>query len=226
MSRDNRFVLLILSAIGLPFLIIGLVFTIFLADAMNEEAARVAVLTPMSATRLSDTPPGREILVEGRVSDRNSLRFRSYVAFIVEECEIDRDGDEECRVVNRVTPPLEIALPDGPVQIANDTYSLQGMTSTAYQGDLEYSGIEAGAPVIVVGTLAPRDGSPQLQAEFIAHGTQADYIASQRIGSIVWRLFGLLFAVIGAALIIAALVLALRSWSVTKHLFQKKSFSD
>jgi spore maturation protein SpmB len=113
-------------------------------------------------------------------------------------------------VVARVTPPLRINLSQGYVNVANDSYSLADM-STVYDGDLQYDGIEPEAAVVAVGTLLPADGALQIEAEFIALGSQTSYVESLRREALIWYIIGTIFGLIGVGLLAAAVVVAIKA---------------
>jgi hypothetical protein len=201
---------MILTIIGLPFLVLGGCFAFVAGPHSAQTADRIASFNPMSAAQLGDLRPGREVLIEGRMSGRNEIYTRNYVAYVVSRCTTDSDGDTDCDVVARVTPPLRINLSQGYVNVANDSYSLADM-STVYDGDLQYDGIEPEAAVVAVGTLLPADGALQIEAEFIALGSQTSYVESLRREALTWRIIGTIFGLIGVGLLAAAVVVAIKA---------------
>ena len=211
MSDTGKDLRLIFSIIGIPLLIAGVLVTWFVPRSISRDIARIEALTPVRATVLSDSRPGREALVEGWISDRNPAQLETYVAYIVEELETDSEGDESWEYQTSVTPPLLIELSDGLVQIENYDISSTN-NSSVEEGDIRYRGLEAGDPVIAVGILAERADYPRLNGEFVAYGSQADYIAAQRRSMIFWIIFGLLFACVGGIFMAVVLMSIIGPW--------------
>ena len=187
-------------------------------------ANRVARLTPVTLAELATSQPGQEVLVEGQVSGENPLRSTSYgfVAYLREEREIENDEGTpdpgSWSVHERVTPPLLLSLSGSLVQIANDDYELldaetieEGPGLDRYSGT-RYKGLKIGAPVIAVGIVAAGREAPSIEAEFIARGTQASYIARRRSGSIVFCVGSLLVAVLGGLVLLRDRVGRLLPW--------------
>jgi hypothetical protein len=175
-------------------------------------ANRVKGLTPVTTVAaLTDSQPGRQVLVEGYVSSHNPVQLESlgFVAYIREGREIHTDdkgtpAPGSWSVRERVTPPLLLELSDGLVQIENDDYDLEnGRTSegeTSFSGrysDTRYKGIEVGDAVIAVGVVGEGAERPPIKADFIARGTQASYVASQRSGGIIFFVISVVVAVVG-----------------------------
>ena len=146
----------------LPLLIAGIVFLgfgttfafLFPADSA-ERADRLEALVPKSVTQLSDTPANDDVFIEGVISADNLTVYDAYVAYKSEKCTTDSEGDTECELIERATPPLVIQVPDGVVQVINNTYTLGGSFSVYREGDLDYIGFVAGDTVILEGVVLP-----------------------------------------------------------------------
>jgi hypothetical protein len=178
-------------------------------------ANRVKGLTPITVAALTDSQPGRQVLVEGHVSSRNPVQseFLGFVAYIREEREIHTDDEGtpspgSWSVSGRVTPPLLLELSDGLVQVENDDYDLEnGRTieeepfSFDEYSDTRYQGIEIGDAVIAVGVVGADAEPPQIKADFIALGTQASYVASQRSAGVIFFVISVVVAVVGGIFI-------------------------
>jgi hypothetical protein len=178
-------------------------------------ANRVKGLTPITVAALTDSQPGRQVLVEGHVSSRNPVQseFLGFVAYIREKREIHTDDEGtpspgSWSVSGRVTPPLLLELSDGLVQVENDDYDLENGTTIEEEpfsfdeySDTRYQGIEIGDAVIAVGVVGADAEPPQIKADFIARGTQASYVASQRSAGVIFFVISVVVAVVGGIFI-------------------------
>ena len=203
----ERFVLLL---IGGPFLLLGLAFGLWVSPSMRQEAADLALMAPATAAQLSDMAAGSRVLLEGHLSGRNRAYYQGYVAYIVDECHTDSDGDTDCDEVERVTPPLRLNASGGPVQIINQDYDLSGDIPIYYQDPFEDTGLKGEEAVIVLGALAPPDGEPKVRADYIAPGSQADQIAYLRSEATILLILGAIFGLIGAGLTAIGIVVLIR----------------
>ncbi len=177
---------------------------------------RVQRLTPItSVTVLGDVPAGNPILIEGRVSDRNpvNLEAHGFVAYLREgRAVVNARGTPSpgnWSVRERVTPPLWLELSGGLVYIENDDYDLEKgktieVTPSAFHrySGTRYNGIEIGDPVIAVGAVSARGAQPHLKADFVARGTHASYVASQRNAGVIFFVGSVLVAILGGIFIL------------------------
>ncbi|HEU4324874.1 MAG TPA: hypothetical protein VFS21_17140 [Roseiflexaceae bacterium] len=214
---------LFLLGFGLIFVLVGLGLAVVAAGEARAAADRAERLTPLGAAALEDSPPGREVLVEGAVSARNRALFQDMVAYVREEYRgTDSDGDSQWSEDERRTPPLWLDLPGGTARLADDTYTLEspaqrwqepgGLTWNGFSGEgtKRYRGFRAGDSVVAIGTLVAGQEGPELRAEFVAGGTRASYIASQRSGAAVLPWIGGIFTLVGAGLMAGGAWLLLR----------------
>lgn len=195
---------------GLAFVALGVFLGVFVAGESRASADRAERLVPAGAAALASAAPGSELLVEGTVSPRNTARFRDFVAYVREEFRgADDNGDEKWLEDERVTPPLLIEA-GGPVQLANDDYSLDGpheywkeeglnWSSSTEEGTKRYRGFVAGRPAMAIGTAAPGAEGNELRAEFVYGGTRAQYIAERRSSASIFPWVGLAVGLAGAA---------------------------
>ena len=181
----------------------------------TRAANQVKGLTPVTVAALTDSQPGYEVLVEGHVSSRNPVQPLSpgFAAYIREEREIHTDDEGTPEPGSwferqRVTPPLLLELSDGLVQIENDDYDLENGRTIEDEpsffdrySDTRYKGIEIGDAVIAVGVVGADAEPPQIKADFIARGTQASYIASQRSAGVIFFVISVVVAVVGGIFI-------------------------
>jgi hypothetical protein len=202
-----------------------------LTPYFDRERARVERLQPLSAAELAGSPPGREVLIEGRISRSNQARFREFVAYRQDvyngrRCE---DNNRTCLEFERlVAPPLLLEVPDGRVQLANEGYALRRPTvhwhdydytprrdPTTGEPSRSYRGLAVGDVVVVVGTVAATGGGPAIAAEWVAGGTRAEYLASVREPAADVFRFGVMS--IGVTILMAGLCVRLVWQAVRTH---------
>ena len=166
-------------------------------------ANRARELTPVTSAGLRDTEPGRDALVEARVSERNALKIHGFVAYVHEWREIDEEGEAgSWQEDARVTPPLLLELSDGLVQVGNDDYDLEDGHAIE-EGDAfeepetRYRGIRVGDSVLAVGSARAGAELPELEADFIALGTRERYVARRRLGGLIFCGFSVLVGAVG-----------------------------
>jgi hypothetical protein len=155
-------------------------------------------------------------LIEGRISERNPLHFRSFVAYVRYEYQgRDNDNDNEVKWVEdeRVTPPLLLDLPGGRIQLANSDYRLQGKLvkwqsepnltwdSWSQEGTKSYEGFERGNPVLAIGVVIERTTGREFRAEWLYGGTRSAYIEEQRRSAEIARWVGLVFLLVGVVIL-------------------------
>jgi hypothetical protein len=208
-----------LPGLGVIFAGVGVALLFFFAPLLNQEAERVETLPSLSAAAVAAGPPGREGLLEGRISERNPTYFRSFVAYVRYEYRgQDKDGADQWVEDERVTPALWLDVPGGRVQLENNTYSLQGdlirwqaepllrWDSFSQEGTKSYRGIERGNSVLAVGTVVEGAAGHLFRAELLYRGTRTSYSEGQRSSA---RLVGWLG---GAFSLIGLILLGLGGW--------------
>lgn len=178
-------------------------------------ANRVEGFTPITRmSLLGDMTPGKQVLVEGQISQRNPIKLQDhgFVAYLREgRAIVDSKGTPSAgnwSVSERVTPPLLIELSGGLAAITNDDYDLEnGKTIEAKPSafekysDTRYSGVERGDSVIAVGVVTAHGAQPTIKADFVARGTQANYAASQRNAGVIFFVISVVVAVVGGIFI-------------------------
>jgi len=201
----------IVGGIGLLFGIAGFVLWHFGPGMAAAEHARLAALPHPDAVSLTDTPTGREVIVDGRIAPDQPITFRNFVAYKKEEEQRDKRERERTgnwKTVETVTPPLHLIVgDDGSVRVVNADY---GLMFTKHQWtdeskiiDTQYLGLVAGEAVFVRGTAA----AGGIQAAFVGSGTRASYLATVEgnIGVVWW--LGVGFMTLGALMAAIAVVL-------------------
>jgi hypothetical protein len=221
--RGNLAGCLILPFIALMFGFVAVMLIVSGRDAARE-AELVSQLSPLSATVLEDSPPGRTALIEGRISERNQQRFREFVVYVREEYRgSDDDGDPEWYEDERVTPPLLVELTDGRVQIENADYRLEQPPVTwqedsalrwngiSGEGTKRYTGFVAGDPVTAMGTVVQGREGRALNAEWLYGGSRADYIADKESDAATLPWIG------GALGLVSAILLGVAGWLLLRR---------
>jgi hypothetical protein len=200
----------IVGLIGLLFGIAGYVVWHFAPAMVAAEHARLEALPSPDAVSLTDTPAGREVIVEGRIAPDQPVRFRNFVAYRKEEEQRDKKERERTgnwKVVESVTPPLRLIVGgDGSVRVLNAHYAVSSVTQWTDQAqiiDTHYSGLVAGEAVFVLGTTV----AGGLEAARVGSGTRASYLAevAGNIGVVWW--LGVGFMALGTLMAGIALVL-------------------
>jgi hypothetical protein len=201
---------LIVGGIGLVLAIAGALVATYAPGAVAARHARMTALPSPDAVVLADTPPGREVLIDGRIAPDQPVLFRNFVAFIKEEEERGKSSDDrkEWKVRERRAPPLHIARSgDESTRVVNVAYGLWGAKNSWRDEsqiiDTRYSGLVAGEAVVVHG----RTAAGGLEAIEVASGTRASYLAEIAGGvGVAWWL-GVGIATAGGVLLTVAIVL-------------------
>jgi hypothetical protein len=204
-SRNGRLV------VGVLFVASTLLCGLLALIVSNRAANRVEGLQPVGAAALMSSPPGTEVLIEAHLSDENPVLLEPYrfVVYVREGRSVrDDEGTWETgswSQQEQVTPPLLLDLTGSVVQIENDDYKLQDAHSVEAGGvagepsDTRFTGLRAGEPVLVVGTVLGGKEVGRVQAEFVAGGTQASYVAGQRSAGWIFGAASLVVALLGGA---------------------------
>ena len=201
----------IVGGIGLLFGIAGFVLWHYGPGMAAAEHARVAAIPNPDPISLTDIPPGREVIVEGRIAPDQPVTFRNFVAYKKEEEQRDeqeRKRSGNWKTVEMVTPPLHLIVGvDGNVRVVNAGYGLlytkTHWTDASKIIDTQYLGIAAGEAVFVRGTVA----AGGIEAAFVGSGTRASYLATVEgnIGVVWW--LGVGFMALGTLMSCIAVVL-------------------
>ena len=207
-SGSGRLVLGVLFVAGA--LSCGLL-TLIISD---RAAGRVQRLRPVGAAALMSSPPGTEVLIEAQLSDENPILFEPYrfVAYVREGRSVWEDEGKwetgSWSELERVTPPLLLDLAGSVVEIENDDYELQDAYSVETGGiagepdDTRFTGLRAGEPILVVGTVLGGKEVGRVKAEFIAEGTQASYVSGQRGAGRIIAAASVVVALLGGAFLL------------------------
>jgi hypothetical protein len=199
----------IVGLIGLVLGGAGFVVWYFVPGMVAAEHARLAALPSPDAISLTDTPPGREVIVEGRIAPDQPVRFRDFVAYKKEEEQRDKRERERTgnwKTVETVTPPLRLIVGgDGAVRVLDYgvMFAKTQWHDTSQIIDTNYTGLVAGEAVFVRGTTA----AGGIEAATVGSGTRASYLA--QVGGnagVAWWL-GVGFMALGALMAAIALVL-------------------
>lgn len=188
---------LILLGIGAVFLTAGALVSTLFINAIDANAARIAVIEQVDGAALRGATLGREVLLEGHISSDQPIVLRDFVAYIREERERSQKEPKPWRTREIVAPPLHIETSTGAVQVVNEGYVLAPISGQSdprtSRIETRYRGIRPGEEVLVVGKTAPGG----VAAEFVSVGTRESYLQSRALSSTLARWLGRLFLVLG-----------------------------
>jgi hypothetical protein len=171
--------LTVVSAFLLPMLPL-LAFFLLEAHLESNDLAAVERLAPQSAAQLGALPDGREVLIEGWLDPQNTKSLDSLPISIAESRYLDADLSEQW-YLSQVTAPFVVALPDGGVRVINRDYVLKNPLHTIEPYPRQrYRGLALGDRVTIIGTITHDSHGAAVQANTVAGGTRADYLALQQ----------------------------------------------
>jgi hypothetical protein len=210
----------VVGRVGLLLGVAGFTVWYYVPGIVAAEHARLEALPTPDAISLTDTPAGREVIVEGRIAPDQPVRFRDFVAYVKEEEQRDakeRERRGDWKVVETVTPPLRLIVgEDGSVRVLNATYTVIFAKSRwrdeAQIVETHYSGLVAGEAVFVRGSTT----AGGLDAATVGSGTRASYL-EQVAGNagVAWWL-GVSFMALGTVMAAVAVVLFVTAARMTR----------
>ncbi len=175
-----------------------LAFFLLEAGLASNEVAAVEQLVPQNVTELSALPDGQKILIEGWLDPRNTRSLDALPIYIQENRFLDADLSERW-APSQVTAPFVVALPDGVVRVINQDYVLKNPLHTIQPHSLtRYMGLALGDRVTVIGVVTHTVSGAAVQAQIVAGGSRADYVASQQrnaVAPVETAALGILFLV-------------------------------
>lgn len=199
--------LLLVGCLGLGC---GLLAGVLMPWLFDADTARVRRLQPISYVAFEDGAPGREALIEGRLSERNRAGAEGFVVYTRYVAQVEADGDRVWRSVETARPPLLVELPGGGLVRVRGDYTLSGSLESEERGPLRVEGLRAGAALIAVGELVEGQESVELQADLIAAGARDDYLRSSRGASAFFAIFGRSLLAVSALMLAGGILLLLR----------------
>ena len=192
-----------------PLLMLPAFFLLEAGTASNELAA-VERLEPQSAAQLSALPAGQGILIEGRLDLLNTRSLDSLLIYRAEDRYLDADLSGQW-YASQVASPFAVALSDGVVRVINRDYILKNPLHMIELSPLRrYSGLALGDRVTIIGAVTRDASGPAVQAEVVAGGTRADYLALQQKSAAAP-------AAIAALLTLLTVLLGLGLWLARKQ---------
>lgn len=209
---------LIVGGVGAVLGLAGFAVVWFLPGIIAAEHARLSALPAPGAVSLTDTPAGREVIVEGRIAPDQPTLFRDFVAYVKEEERRDGrdDDDREWKEVERRTPPLRLAADGGVIALVNANYSIVWAKTqwrdAARVIDTNYSGLVAREPVFARGRVA----TGGLDAIVVGSGTRESYLAQVAANAGVAWWLGTGLEITGAICVLIAGILLTVAWR-TSH---------
>jgi hypothetical protein len=205
---------LIVGGIGLVLAAVGTLVAVYAPPAIAARHAQLVALPSPDAVVLADTPPGREVLIDGRIAADQPMLFRNFVAFLKEEEQRGKSDDDptEWKVRERQAPPLHIERTgDESIRVVNFAYGLWG-AKTSWRDeskviDTRYTGLVSGEAVVVRGRTAVGG----IEAIEVASGTRASYLAEVAGNAGVAWWLGVGFMALGTLMAAIALVLFVKA---------------
>jgi hypothetical protein len=201
---------LIVGGIGAVLALAGTLVATYAPGAVAARHERMQALPSPGIAALTDTLPGREVLVDGLIASDQPVLLRNFVAFVKEEEQRGRSDDDpkEWKVRERQAPPLHIVLTgDDATRVVNFGYGLWG-AKTVWRDeskiiDTRYTGLVAGEAVVI----HARTATGGLEAIEVASGTRTSYLAgiAASVGVAWW--LGVGIGGVGAVVLIVATVL-------------------
>jgi len=193
---------------GLTVLLVGLLMAgtgaaVLLASLTGggEAILRLERARLLSAAGLSDSQPGGEVLLEGRISPRNDPLHGAMVAYQRASYQgSDSDGKDVWQQDERRTPALQIEVADGAVRLAEGAYDLAYYPHTEQSDRLVYRGFQAGDIVLVFGRTEAGSPGPAVRAERMLGGGRAEHLARLRADRAARQIVSGLFIILGLAI--------------------------
>jgi hypothetical protein len=185
--------------VGVALFLVGLFFSVLDPAITQYRLYSQESLPVLTMALLTSSQPGEQVLIEGRVSARNSMyeynsRFHNLVLYEVWEL-----SQGQPHVIARVMPPFSVDLPDGAVRIINDDYHFE--VGEEFSAINEYlKGFSAGDPILIFGTIVhDRDGAAFHATSIDQHSrhTYFEIRQFQRNNALYLVVPGLLSLVIG-----------------------------
>jgi len=189
--------------------------TCFAAIGAHQALQRVETTPLLDSIIFFDTPDQTQAFLESRISERNEIMFRDFVAYEIYHYEEGTDEDDDEWVFDeRIAPPIWIEIDDGQnerverIRLINRNYDLTAPPvdwspdETIRDGSLSYQGFRKGDQALIFGRIQRQAEDPQFEADWIYGGTMNDYISDQRVTRLITGGLSLLFSGIFIILII------------------------
>ncbi len=211
--RDGGWIVILVG--GVFFVIGGLIA--FGGAVSWLEARQLSTQPTLNLQALEAAALDETVLLEGTISENNTLQFRSFVAYYQdrydgEDCSHDDDGNLDCTSIwthqQRVIPSIWLDVPGGRTQVINTDYEIPYPTSwqsTEQLIDFEtmrYQGLEVGKPIFVKAVVSQAQDGVALTAEFVAGADRETYLGNERSSAYFEIIFGGIFALVGGGLIV------------------------
>jgi len=162
------------TAFGLIVAGLAILGTALFSRPSPSTVDRIEQLTPLSRAELLAAPAASDVLIEGRISDRNEVLGHGFVAYTRDHGVPDIRNDTVWRTDEDATPALVVAMADGPITVAGN-YRLSGNLPVIVEGDYRYTGLAVGDQVMVIGRPAFGNIAEQIHSASIILGSHASY---------------------------------------------------
>jgi hypothetical protein len=162
------------AAFSLILLGVGMLGMMLFNRPHDSTADQLAQLPALSRAELIAAPRANDVLIEGRVSDRNEVLGHGFVAYTRDMGSPDYHNDIVWHTDEYATPALVVDMADGPVTVAGN-YTLSGDMPVITEDEYRYRGLSAGDPVLVIGRPDVANTAEQIFSATIIRGTRASY---------------------------------------------------
>lgn len=200
---------LIFGSIGIVLLLAAGLVAYFTIQGSSAAAARLAAIQVVGLGLLEDSPVGREVIIEGKISNRMPTIRGDLVAYVEQRTVEDSDGDTSTVTDADVRPPLLVDTVDGQLEVRDYTLST-GRTEDGDRARSTRYGVAAGDAVVVGGFVARGAELPTLErATLLDPPAEAylDLVGLQSSGGwvavIICGVLGLLFSGLAVAFFFA-----------------------
>jgi hypothetical protein len=158
---------------------------IIISFMTSREAAHAERLPVVAGVVVQDSPIGREVIIEGRISDTMLPRYKTLVAYERQHREEDSDGDTRWVTDEEMKPPLQVDTQNGRIQIearsATSDYGFDKPPATLYESDdRRYNGFRVDDTVMAMGMVQQGSEGNVLDASVLHGGTKETYVLSKR----------------------------------------------
>jgi hypothetical protein len=178
----------------------------------RHDAAHLERLPVMTGRLLANSPPGREVIVEGRISNNMQPEYENFVTYVEKHRQRNSDGNLSWVTEREFTPPLLVDTSEGRVRIEKDrttsyyTFVEPAYTTFSESDERRYSGFRRDDLIMALGEVEKGIDGMVLDAEFVYGGTRNQYIERQRINATAFFWISSILLVMAVLVVVILLV--------------------